>query len=166
MNKTYSSTLSTPIGTLRIFERLDAIIAVSFSDSVELTQLSSQLMQQTCTELLQYFNGSRTSFSVPLALEGSDFQKDVWRALCEIPYGAVRSYKEIAQKVGRPKASRAVGMANHVNRIPILVPCHRVVGSKGELTGYAGGLAIKRYLLNLEHSFSTSEVAVDEPQTH
>lgn len=101
-------------------------------------------------ELSEYFQGRRTEFSVPLNPSGTQFQKQVWKALREIPYGETRSYKEIAEVIGNPKACRAVGMANHKNPLPILVPCHRVIGSDGSLTGYAGGLEIKKKLLCLE----------------
>lgn len=166
MAKTYSCNLKTPIGSLQIIERLDAIVAVSFSDSTETTRLESQLLQRACTELLQYFSGNRTEFSVPLSLDGSDFQKAVWLAISAIPYGTVQSYGEVARRLGNPKACRAVGMANHVNPVPIIIPCHRVVGSDGRLTGYAGGLGIKRYLLTLEQTFCSPEKTVEEPHLH
>ena len=94
--------------------------------------------------------GRRTEFDFPLDFEGTPFQIAVWRELLQIPYGQTRTYGEIAKKLGKPGAARAVGMANHDNRIPIVVPCHRVVGHNGSLTGYAGGLHIKQQLLDIE----------------
>lgn len=101
-------------------------------------------------ELTEYFLGKRKQFTVPLHLVGTEFQKKVWRALLEVPYGKTVTYKDIAKKIGNPKALRAVGMANNKNKIPIIVPCHRVIGSDGKLTGYAAGLSIKEKLLKLE----------------
>ena len=101
-------------------------------------------------QLEEYMDGKRTRFDIPLAPEGTTFQSDVWHALCEIPYGEVISYQVLAQRVGRPKAVRAVGAANGRNPIPIVIPCHRVIGSNGKLTGYAGGLDIKEKLIGLE----------------
>ena len=97
-----------------------------------------------------YFAGQLKAFEVKLAPEGTEFQKSVWRALCEIPYGETRTYKEIAISVGKPKAYRAVGLANNRNPISIIVPCHRVIGTNGKLTGYASGLDVKEFLLRLE----------------
>ncbi len=101
-------------------------------------------------ELTAYFEGSLHQFSFPLDLRGTPFQLDVWQALGEIPYGEVRSYADIANTIGRPRAVRAVGMANHDNPVPIVVPCHRVIGSNRSLTGYGGGLDLKERLLQLE----------------
>ena len=101
-------------------------------------------------QLAQYFAGRRRVFDLPLHATGSPFQKRVWAALCEIPYGETRSYSETAQAIGAPTASRAVGLANGQNPISIVVPCHRVVGASGALTGYAGGVEAKRRLLALE----------------
>lgn len=108
------------------------------------------LMMETIRQLQQYFSWKRKEFDLPLSFYGTDFQKDVWKALMEIPYGETRSYGQIAEVLGRPKACRAVGMANHVNEILIVVPCHRVIGANGSLTGYGGGLDVKEKLLKLE----------------
>jgi methylated-DNA-[protein]-cysteine S-methyltransferase len=102
------------------------------------------------TELKEYFAGQRTEFEVPLTLVGTPFQQRVWTALLDIPYGATTSYGELADRLGQPTASRAVGLANGKNPVSIIVPCHRVVGSTGSLTGYGGGLERKRYLLDFE----------------
>jgi len=101
-------------------------------------------------QLKDYFAKKRTTFDVKLDLQGTDFQKLVWDELCKISYGSMVSYGYIAQRIGKPKAARAIGFANHRNPISIIVPCHRVVGAKGQLTGYAGGLEMKAYLLQLE----------------
>ena len=103
-------------------------------------------------ELLEYFQGKRRAFDLPLDPRGTPFQLAVWRELERVPYGTVVTYGALAARVGRPRACRAVGQANHRNPLPILLPCHRVVGSGGALTGYAGGLALKKYLLRLERS--------------
>jgi len=100
--------------------------------------------------LAEYFDGKRRRFDLPVDLYGTPFQLRVWRELKKIPYGEVRSYKELARAIGSPKAVRAVGGANNKNPVPILVPCHRVIGSNGSLVGYGGGLSIKEYLLKLE----------------
>lgn len=101
-------------------------------------------------QLEAYFRGDRRRFDVRLDLRGTAFQRKVWAALCEIPYGSTVSYKEIGQRIGNAKAVRAVGGANHCNPVPIIVPCHRVIGADGSLVGYGGGLHIKKYLLELE----------------
>ncbi len=111
---------------------------------------SSRLMRPYVRELEEYFAGKRREFSFPLDLRGTDFQLACWRALLAIPYGETRSYAAIARAVGKPKAFRAVGMANNRNPIAIVVPCHRVIASDGTLCGYGGGLEVKRKLLELE----------------
>jgi methylated-DNA-[protein]-cysteine S-methyltransferase len=102
------------------------------------------------TQLTEYFDGRRRAFDLPLAPEGTPFQLRVWNALVEIPYGETISYGELAARIGDRSASRAVGLANGSNPLPIVIPCHRVIGSNGKLTGYGGGLAIKQQLLSLE----------------
>ena len=104
-------------------------------------------LPEAARQLAEYFAGTRRAFDLPLRLEGTDFQRRVWAALCEIPYGAMWSYGELARRVGNPKASRAVGLANGRNPLSIVVPCHRVIGADGTLTGYGGGLERKRWLL-------------------
>ncbi|MCI2423359.1 methylated-DNA--[protein]-cysteine S-methyltransferase [Saccharopolyspora sp. K220] len=106
-------------------------------------------------QLAEYFAGQRDSFDVPMTLTGTPFQRTVWAALCEIPYGETVSYGELAEQIGRPTASRAVGLANGKNPISIIVPCHRVVGATGNLTGYGGGLDRKQHLLDFERSNAT-----------
>jgi methylated-DNA-[protein]-cysteine S-methyltransferase len=107
-------------------------------------------------QLKEYFAGERTDFDLPLAAGGTEFQRTVWAALREIPYGETMSYGELAARIGKPSASRAVGLANGKNPISIIVPCHRVVGSTGDLTGYGGGIERKRYLLDFERGGSAN----------
>jgi methylated-DNA-[protein]-cysteine S-methyltransferase len=116
------------------------------------SQNETPLLKKAAFQLREYFDGKRTAFDLPLAPRGTSFQAAVWKALQTIPYGQTRSYKDIALLAGSPKACRAVGMANNRNPIAIIVPCHRVVGSDGSLTGYAGGLGLKERLLALEKS--------------
>ena len=111
---------------------------------------ADQDFAQTADQLARYFAGERVVFAVDLDLEGTMFQCTVWSALCTIPYGTTQTYGDLAERVGKPGAARAVGAANARNPVSIIVPCHRVVGGDGSLTGYAGGLAAKRYLLDLE----------------
>ncbi len=115
-------------------------------------RLETPVIKETITQLEEYFIKKRKTFDLPLKLEGTDFQKSVWNALLTIPYGKTATYKDIAKLIGNEKSSRAVGMANNKNKLPIIIPCHRVIGANGNLTGYAGGLEIKQKLLNLEKS--------------
>jgi len=108
------------------------------------------LIKKAARQLTEYFGGKRKEFDLPLVLHGTDFQRSVWKALRSIPFGETRSYKDIAVIVGRPLAARAIGMSNNRNPIAIIVPCHRVIGHNGSLVGYAGGLHLKKYLLDLE----------------
>ena len=140
--------MSTPVGVITLCQKGGALCAIRFGGTGRRDE--TPLLLQAQRELEEYFAGRRTSFSVPLSIQGTEFQQRVWRALQEIPYGQTLTYGEIARRIGRPKAGRAVGMANHCNPIPIIVPCHRVVGANGRLTGYAGGLAMKKMLLEIE----------------
>lgn len=117
---------------------------------VDAKEEKSLILSKAATELEEYFTGKRQIFDIPLEPVGTDFQKKVWQALLEIPYGETKSYKEIAIAAGSPKGCRAAGMANNRNPIAIIVPCHRVIGADGKLVGYAGGLDLKLELLNLE----------------
>jgi len=113
-------------------------------------KLDAAQLNKTTSQLRSYFAGEREAFDLTLAPEGTAFQQEVWRRLCEIQYGETISYGELARRMGNPQASRAVGLANGSNPIPIVIPCHRVIGSNGKLTGYGGGLPIKEKLLALE----------------
>jgi len=112
--------------------------------------IKNQLTELVYKEITEYLEGKRKEFTFPFKLSGTPFQKSVWKALCDIPYGETRSYKEIAIAIGNPKACRAVGLANNKNPISIAVPCHRVIGSDGKMVGYGGGLDMKITLLELE----------------
>lgn len=113
---------------------------------------NKELFREATRQLEAYFSGKLESFDLKLAPEGTEFQKSVWKALCKLSYGETRTYKDIAASVGKPKAYRAVGLANNRNPIAIIVPCHRVIGSNGKLTGYASGLDVKAFLLKLEEN--------------
>ncbi|MDW6019478.1 methylated-DNA--[protein]-cysteine S-methyltransferase [Vibrio plantisponsor] len=110
------------------------------------------ILNQAKIQLEEYFSGRRTQFDLPLAAKGTDFQQSVWQALCKIPYGETWSYQQLADEIGNPNAVRAVGLANGKNPISVIVPCHRVIGKNGKLTGYAGGVETKEKLLQLERS--------------
>lgn len=117
------------------------------------------VLAEAAAQLGAYFRGERFGFDVPTMMYGTSFQRAVWRALGGIPYAEVRTYREVAESVGRPKAVRAVGGANNRNPLPIIVPCHRVIGADGALVGYRGGLKVKSFLLELERSRSGGDVA-------
>lgn len=142
-------TISSPIGTLTLTEENGKITGLRFGGVA--TNDTSPVLDAAETQLREYFAGTRKSFDLPLAPSGTPFQRAVWDALCAIPYGETRTYAQIAAGIGRPKACRAVGMANNRNPIAILIPCHRVIGANGSLTGYAGGLDAKKALLALEN---------------
>ena len=127
-------------------------INIQFTQPQKALLQTTELLSMATIQLDEYFQGKRTIFSLPFKLTGTPFQLAVWKELQNIPYGQTTSYKEIAQKINKPKAYRAVGMANNKNPLPIIIPCHRVIGSNGKLIGYAGGLKLKNYLLELEKS--------------
>lgn len=140
----------TNIGNLRIDYTSEVITQVTLvEDNFDKGQ-RSELSNRAYQQIQEYLTGNRKVFDLPIRLDGTVFQKQVWKALMTIGYGQTATYKEIAQLIGNDKAARAVGGANHKNPILIVVPCHRVVGANGKLVGYAGGLDIKQYLLNLE----------------
>lgn len=146
-------TISSPIGSLTLTEQDGALCRLDFGSESGLAEAvsgSSPLLALAETQLREYFAGERREFSVPLALSGTPFQREVWAALQKIPYGTVCSYGDLARAVGRPQAFRAVGGANHRNPVSIIVPCHRVIGQDHSLTGYGGGLPVKEFLLKLE----------------
>jgi methylated-DNA-[protein]-cysteine S-methyltransferase len=148
-----------PVGMLKLVAGSDGLAAILWENErpkrVPLGQLDEDLahpiLQKAETQLGEYFSGARREFSVPLDLRGTEFQKKVWRALLTVPFGQTRSYGEIARQIGNPNGSRAVGAANGRNPVSIIVPCHRAIGANGSLTGFAGGLETKRFLLALEH---------------
>ena len=141
--------MDSPAGPLTIAEENGAIIRLDFGEFGPMGE-RSPVLEEAVRQLKEYFAGERREFTLPVDPRGTPFQKSVWRALCGIPYGETRSYGEIARAVGKPGACRAVGMANHRNPVSIIIPCHRVIGADGSLTGYGGGLERKRFLLRLE----------------
>lgn len=143
----------TQIGSIWIGEEDEQIVKISFSD-IDGEVLETPIIKNTYKQLCEYFAGERKVFDIPIKLKGTQFQKKVWEAVMKIPYGKTASYKDIACKIGNPKASRAVGMANNRNNLLIIIPCHRIISSNGDLTGYAGGLEVKKFLLKLEGSYS------------
>lgn len=126
------------------------IVFFEFTDKAQTSQLTNPLLLKLQNQLDEYTHHHLQDFNIPLAFTGTTFQEEVWSALCTIPYGEVRTYKEIAQQIKRPKAYRAVGMACNKNPVGLLIPCHRVIGSNGNLVGYAGGLDLKEKLLKHE----------------
>lgn len=148
-------TMQSPIGLLTIEETDGAITALRFGGET-VSPPPTPLLQRAAQQLTEYFDARRRRFDLPLRPQGTAFQQAAWSALCDIPYGQTRTYAQQAAAIGNPKACRAVGMANHCNPLPLFIPCHRVIGAGGKLTGYAGGLAVKRFLLELEQA-SASE---------
>ncbi len=141
----------TKLGNIGIREEYEFITDIYFSnieneDNIKETKLIKECFQQ----LEEYFVGIRKKFDLPLNPKGTDFQRKVWNELLNIPYGEVKTYKDVAICIGNEKASRAIGMANNKNPIPIIIPCHRVIGANGKLVGYSGGLNIKQKLLDIE----------------
>ncbi|SDB82060.1 methylated-DNA--[protein]-cysteine S-methyltransferase [Shouchella lonarensis] len=162
--------MASPLGTLTIIATERGVCQIHFAALHELNGQSKLLKtgvreewercesrtSAVCEQLQAYFNGTRKSFDVDIDLVGTPFQKKVWRALMDINYGETRSYKEIAKQIGAPKAVRAIGGANNRNPLPIIVPCHRVIGSNGAMVGYGGGLNKKELLLHLEGALTIS----------
>nr|WP_234047739.1 methylated-DNA--[protein]-cysteine S-methyltransferase [Chryseobacterium paridis] len=157
--------IETPLGTMFACAVEEGICLLEFTDrknmerqfaslskalNAEIVQGENKHFQQLERELQEYFEGKRKTFDVPLYITGTEFQEKVWQLLCEIPMGETRTYKQQSEFLGNPKAIRAVGTANGINKIAILVPCHRVIGSNGDLIGYAGGIWRKQKLLELE----------------
>lgn len=149
----YIDYLESPIGLLEVTVRDNAITSILFIEPSERKQVvSSQLVRRCKNQLAEYFKGQRTTFDLPLAPEGTLFQKSVWNELSNIPYGTTISYLEIGRRMGNPKAVRAIGGANGKNPITIILPCHRVIGANGKLVGYGGGLWRKEWLLSHEQA--------------
>jgi len=146
-------TLKTPIGLLHIVATNKAIVSAKPTDHEEKivgNEAANKLAQECKVELTEYFTGKRKKFDLPLKQEGTQFQKKVWQELKQILYGETKTYGEIAKLIDKPRAARAIGRATHNNSIMILIPCHRVVGADGGLTGYAYGTKAKKFLLELE----------------
>jgi methylated-DNA-[protein]-cysteine S-methyltransferase len=157
MNLVYKM-IDSPVGELKLVASDKGLVAILWENDsprrVRLAELvvneKHPVLVETEHQLDEYFAGKRKAFSVPLDMRGTRFQQDVWAALLAIPFGETRSYGQLAKQLGNPQASRAVGAANGKNPVSIIVPCHRVIGSSGKLTGFAGGLGTKAHLLNLE----------------
>lgn len=143
----------TKIGRFAIMDNGKEITDMEIADFINTKDMNvyeTELIKQAAEQLMEYLEGSRKTFDLPLNPQGTEFQKSVWNVLCNIPYGETRSYKQVAVAIGNPKACRAVGLANNKNPIMIFIPCHRVVGLNGSLVGYAGGLDLKEKLLSIE----------------
>jgi len=159
---TFFTTVSSPVGRLTLVAGGDHLVGLYFDDDPHAAESRAgatrddRRLRTAATQLEEYFAGARTSFDLPLAPAGSAFQKKVWAALCRIPFGETATYGQIARAIGKPAASRAIGGANHRNPIAIIVPCHRVIGADGSMTGYGGGLRRKRLLLDLESRVAAS----------
>lgn len=158
---TYYRHVQSPVGPLLLAASDAGLRTIEFDASQHPVQRGDDwqpgdhpLLAATATQLREYFDGTRRAFDLPLAPEGTDFQQRVWQTLATIPYGQTISYAELASRVGKPSASRAVGAANGRNPLPIVLPCHRVIGTNGSLTGFGGGLPVKRFLLELEGALS------------
>ena len=141
-----------PVGMLRLRWEDGAVTSLQRAEAPEIADAPNELTDLVFRQLDEYFAGTRKAFDFPCRLRGTPFQKAVWSALRDIPYGETRSYKGIAEAIGHPKAFRAVGMASHANPIIIAIPCHRVIGTNGSLIGYAAGIDMKNALLQLERS--------------
>lgn len=143
--------LNSPLGRLTLQASEAALIAIRFDGpGLPAQQEQSSLLNEAVNQLNAYFEGRLDKFDLPLAPDGTEFQQHVWQALSQIPFGTVASYAQIARQLGKPGGMRAVGMANNRNPIPIIIPCHRVIGSGGKLVGYAGGMWRKEWLLRHE----------------
>lgn len=152
-------TFTSPLGPICLTEEDGFLTGVDFCTTKAEAADKSPLLAEAERQLAEYFSGLRQNFDLPLNPKGTAFQQKVWQALLQIPYGQTANYKEIACKIGNEKACRAVGLANHNNPISIIIPCHRVVGANGNLTGYAGGLEKKQKLLELEQRVISSQTA-------
>ncbi len=152
----YIKSIKTPIGIITVKEKSNKIIELQLNSNLvkplkENEQIKeTPLLIETERQLIEYFNKKRTKFELPIEPKGTEFMKKVWKELINIPYGETRTYGQIAKNIGNEKASRAVGRANNKNPIPIIIPCHRVIGANNKLIGYALGLDKKEFLLNLE----------------
>ena len=146
----YRYSYETVLGSVTFVEEDGALLAISCTPIFEGMEKETPLIRKAYSQLTEYLQGERKTFDLSILLRGTPFQQQVWKALCEIPYGETRSYKQIAEAIGNPKSVRAVGMANNRNPLLIVVPCHRVIGANGKLVGYGAGIEKKEFLLRLE----------------
>jgi methylated-DNA-[protein]-cysteine S-methyltransferase len=160
----YYESLQTPIGTITLFGSNSYLQEVHFGKKKikAMKAPTGSPVAIAKKQLQEYFSGKRTKFNVPLSAQGTEFQKSVWKKLKTIPFGKLNSYGDLAKKLGKPGASRAVGGANNKNPIPLIIPCHRVIGASGDLVGFAPGLACKRWLLKFEgHNLTVNRVITE-----
>ncbi|MBK1809609.1 methylated-DNA--[protein]-cysteine S-methyltransferase [Clostridium sp. YIM B02505] len=151
MNTYYTGYYSSPVGLIKVQSNTDYIVSLDFIDNKLPDDENHNFLITNCLNQLQeYFEGKRVQFNLPLLPSGTDFQKAVWSELMNVPFGSIKTYKDIAVAINNPKAVRAVGGANNKNPIPLIIPCHRIIGSSGKLVGYGGGLWRKEWLLNHE----------------
>lgn len=153
MSSSYLAYYSSPIGWLQVRCSETHLLSLRFVDAPDAAENGNPVTEATCAQLAAYFNGSSKAFQLPLQQEGTGFQTRVWDLLYQIPYGKTVSYLQLARQYGDPKAIRAVAAANGRNNLAIIIPCHRVIGSNATLTGYAGGLWRKKWLLGHEAKF-------------
>ena len=151
--KLYYDNYETPLGKMEITASDDVVLSIYFVDQTRPVQANA-VTDLAKSQMLEYFNGQREQFDMPIAPQGTDFQQRVWRALATVDYGDTCSYSDIANRINSPKAVRAVGSANGKNPMTIVVPCHRIIGNNGSLTGYASGIERKAWLLNHENRSS------------
>lgn len=150
VNDMFYSTMESPIGTLYLIGTKDYLCQIKIHCPKEITRQDPPLFQEAQRQLKEYFSGKRKVFQLPIFFQGTPFQEKVWRSLLNIPYGTTKSYQEIAQEIGNEKAVRAVGGAVHRNPLPLILPCHRVIGKNGSLVGFGLGLSTKKWLLEHE----------------
>lgn len=162
---TVHTTIESPVGPLLLGANEAGVCLIEFHESKhrvprnpDWREGESELLERTRRQLAEYFAGTRRTFDLPLAPKGTEFQRAVWRALADIPYGETISYVQLATRVGKPAATRAVGAANGRNPLPIVLPCHRVIGANGSLTGFGGGLPTKQFLLRHEGALQADEL--------
>lgn len=149
----YKAYYNSPIGAIEIVSDEDSIVRLDFVDEIGKADANApEILQKTISQIDEYFKGSRKTFDLKLGVKGTAFQQSVWQQLIKVPFGNTATYGEIAKAIGNEKASRAVGGANNKNKIAIIIPCHRIVGSSGKMVGYAGGLWRKEWLLQHEKS--------------
>ena len=148
----FQFTYETVLGDVTFIEEDGALLVISMKSDHGGKVVETPLIKDAFRQLSEYLIGERKEFDLPIRMRGTEFQKRVWRALLDIPYGETRSYKQIAEAIGNPKGVRAVGMANNRNQLLIVIPCHRVIGASGSLVGYGEGLEMKEFLLRLEKS--------------
>ncbi|MHA2358177.1 MAG: methylated-DNA--[protein]-cysteine S-methyltransferase [Candidatus Heimdallarchaeaceae archaeon] len=150
MTKKYIGNYETPIGNVEIITDEKQVLACNFRDRITESEEKPEILKKTLNQVEEYFQRKRENFDLDFSLSGTDFQVKVWQELTRIPYGQVISYKELASRIKQQDAVRAVGNANGKNPISIIIPCHRVIGSDGDLVGYGGGIERKKWLLDFE----------------